>query len=387
MPKPLVSIIVLSYNNYQLLYEALDSLLNQDYPNIEVIISNDASKDFYEKGIVSYLKTRQTKNIKNVHIINNQTNLGTVKSLNNAVRIAKGEFLLFFAADDAFYDNKVISRFIHAFDKLPTTAQVVTAQLAMYDIHLKKQIQLFIKPNDIAILAQQNPRVLFSEMSTRCIIAAASTCYRTSLLKNVGYFDDRYKLIEDWSSALRFSRLGIIFFYEDFIAFKHRDGGISHGNIHGKKKLNQQYEHDLLNIMKYEVLPYISTLQKFQRKHFMKMYKDRNWRYQYNFVVNKNSEMQMRMFIRENWRHMAIGIIIDLQKYFVQQIEGKKVKILLLGILLYLLPLNSALISYFAIFLIYSVILLFSYQLIILFFPRLFTLLKAFGPIWQKNRF
>lgn len=377
MPKPLVSIIILSYNNYQYLYEALESLLNQDYPNIELILSNDASKDFDKKAVTSYLKSKQKTKINNFRIINNRINLGTVKSLNNAIRLAKGEFLLFFAADDALYDNKVVSRFISAFNKLPASAQVVTAQLGMYDIHLKKLIQLFIKKRDIALLKQRNPRMLFGQMSTRCIIAAASTCYRTSLLKKVGYFDERYKLIEDWSSALRLSRLGITFYFEDFIAFKHRDGGISHGNIHGEKKLNKKYELDLLNIMKHEVLPYIDILQEDQRKDFISAYEDRKWRFQYHFIVNKNSNVQLQKFIKQNWRQMLRGNFIDLRRYFVEQIDGKKLKMLLLGIFLYLLPFNNVPFRYVAISLIYSAILLFAYQLFLMFFPRLVTLLKV----------
>ena len=69
---PLISIIIVSYNNYKYIYNAIDSVLSQDYPNIELIISNDASPDFDKIAIEKYLKKNSKKNIKNIIINNNK---------------------------------------------------------------------------------------------------------------------------------------------------------------------------------------------------------------------------------------------------------------------------------------------------------------------------
>jgi glycosyltransferase involved in cell wall biosynthesis len=374
--KPSVSVIILSYNNYNYLYEALDSLIEQDYPNIELILSNDGSTDFDEKAVTAYLGKHKTKKLKKFSIINNKTNLGTVKSLNNAIRLARGKFLLFFAADDAFYDSQVISRFIQTFEKLPPDALIVTAQLGMYDIFLKKLIKLFVRKNDIKLLKEAEPDKLFAEMSTRCIIAAASTCYKTSLFKKFGLFDERYKLIEDWSSALRFVRIGLNFHYKNFIAFKHRDGGVSHGNVKGEQRLSKQYDLDLLNIMKYEVLPYANKLTADQKKKFLAFYLNHKWRYEYNYAFKNSQKSRRRFFVKNNWQLMLKGNLLDLREYFVDQLEGKKFKLLLFGILFSILPLSSNTLSYLGRVIIFSVLLLTSYQLYKIYFPRLVKLIK-----------
>ena len=46
MIDPLVSVILLSYNNLQFLYNAIDSVLLQNYPRLELIISDDCTEGF-----------------------------------------------------------------------------------------------------------------------------------------------------------------------------------------------------------------------------------------------------------------------------------------------------------------------------------------------------
>lgn len=376
MNRPLVSVILLSYNNYSYIYEALDSVLNQDYPNIELIISDDGSSNFDRPAIEKYLSKNQKKNISHSVFIVNKKNLGTVKSVNNAIKKAQGEYILFFAADDAFYDQKGVSRFMDAFRKLPPREYIVTAQLGMYDIHLRKLIKLFISKSDIELLKKQDPQELFNQMANRCITAAASTCYRASLFKKYGYFDERYRLVEDWSSALRFSRLGLKFHYTDFVAFKHRDGGVSHGNIYGEKKLNKQYDSDLLNIMKHEVLPHLKLLSPSQKEKFMTFYKDHEWRFKYNYQFTNSSRTEKRLFVEKNWRLMLKGNYLDLKQYFIDQLEGKKLKLLIISLFFILIPgmpLSIIRIGWVGL---HILLIITAYQLYKIFGPRLYDFLR-----------
>jgi len=376
MNNPLVSVIILSYNNFSYIYEALRSLLEQDYSNIELIISDDGSKDFNKSEIEDFLLENKKNNIKNVNFLINEKNLGTVKSINNAIKKSRGEFVIFFAADDAFYDHKCLSKFIAAFKKLPQDEFIVSAQLGMYDISLQKLIKLFVSKQHIELLKKNSPKELFSEMANKCITAAASTCYRKKLFEKVGYFDERYKLIEDWSSALKFSRLGIKYHYVDFIAFKHRDGGVSHGNVNGEKRLNKKYDLDLINIMKYEVLPYLNLLSEAQKKTFMTFYKSHEWRFKYNYVFKIASREERRAFIKNNLGLILKSNYIDLKRYFVDQLDGKKFKLLIFSIFLILFPLSPVEIVRFGWFIVNILIIITAYQLYRIFILRAYDILK-----------
>lgn len=376
MNQPLVSVIILSYNNYSYFYEALNSLLSQDYPNIELIISDDGSKKFNKQEVEKYLLKNKGKNLKRYSFIINQKNLGTVKSINNAIKATSGEFVIFFAADDAFYNQKTISKFVSAFEPLPPSEFIVTAQLGMYDINLKRLIKLFVNKKHINFLKAKSPQELFAEMADKCITAAASTCYRKSLFEKHGYFDERYRLIEDWSSALHFSRIGLKYHYSDFIAFKHRDGGVSHGNVNGEKKLNNQYDLDLLNIMKYEVLPYLKLLNEQQKKNFMIFYKNHKWNYEYTYIYSNSKISERRLFIKKNIDLILTSNYLLLKRYFVDQIGGKKFKLLITSLFLIFNPFFPTEIVAFGWICINVLIIITTYQLYKIFIPRFYDLFK-----------
>jgi glycosyltransferase involved in cell wall biosynthesis len=90
-----VSIIVCSYNAEADLRDCLESLERQDYPDIEIVIVNDASTDATAK----YLETFESKTQAAAVIVTNNSNLGVAGSRNAGIRQATGEILAFLDAD------------------------------------------------------------------------------------------------------------------------------------------------------------------------------------------------------------------------------------------------------------------------------------------------
>lgn len=90
----LVSVILPVYNGEKYLREALDSIVNQTYRNIEIIIINDGSQD----GTVSILEEYVKKDSRIVLI--SRENRGLVASLNEGIKIARGEYIARMDADD-----------------------------------------------------------------------------------------------------------------------------------------------------------------------------------------------------------------------------------------------------------------------------------------------
>lgn len=115
MQKPLVSIICLCYNHEQFVVESLNSVLNQSYKNIELIIADDCSTDSSEKTIKNWLE-----NYPEIPFISNKTNLGNTKTFNKALKIAKGNYVIDLAADDILMPNcveKQIDTFLNSNQK------------------------------------------------------------------------------------------------------------------------------------------------------------------------------------------------------------------------------------------------------------------------------
>ena len=97
-----VSIIVPVYNTQDFLNECVESLLNQDYENIEIILIDDCSRDDSSKICRSY--AQQDSRIK---FIAHEKNFGQEKSRNDGINNASGDWIMFCDSDDIFSPDAV----------------------------------------------------------------------------------------------------------------------------------------------------------------------------------------------------------------------------------------------------------------------------------------
>ena len=108
MNTPLVSVIVPVYNVAPYLEQCLDSIVNQTYRNLEIILVDDGSTD--ESGAICDRYAEQDSRIKVVH----QKNKGLSGARNSGLDIASGEYVIFIDSDDYIWGGTIegyISRF------------------------------------------------------------------------------------------------------------------------------------------------------------------------------------------------------------------------------------------------------------------------------------
>ncbi|BEN53185.1 MAG: glycosyltransferase [Serratia marcescens] len=104
---PKVSVVIASYNTEKYIVECVNSVLNQDYPNVELVVVNDGSTD-----ATGALLAEVTRNHTNVKVVN-QENQGQSAARNNGVSVATGEFVVFLDSDDIF-DVSLVSKCVTA---------------------------------------------------------------------------------------------------------------------------------------------------------------------------------------------------------------------------------------------------------------------------------
>jgi len=102
--KPLVSVIMTVFNEEKNIERALKSLLEQTYKNIEVIIFDDCSTD-NTVGIIEAFFSNN-KDLKYV-LVKKDKNVGTYYNKNEALDIAKGDFITFIDGDDEYLPKKI----------------------------------------------------------------------------------------------------------------------------------------------------------------------------------------------------------------------------------------------------------------------------------------
>ncbi len=94
----LVSVLIPAYNHENYIQETIESIINQTYPNIELIILDDGSKDkTWEK--ITELKPKCKNRFVKIHFETKQ-NEGTCMTLNKLLKLSSGEFVYIIASDD-----------------------------------------------------------------------------------------------------------------------------------------------------------------------------------------------------------------------------------------------------------------------------------------------
>ena len=91
MSRPLVSVIIPTYNRASTVSEAIESVLQQTYPNVEVIVIDDGSKDNTQEVLRRY-----AGRIRNIY----QENAGQMVARNRGIRESRGEIITFLDSDD-----------------------------------------------------------------------------------------------------------------------------------------------------------------------------------------------------------------------------------------------------------------------------------------------
>jgi glycosyltransferase involved in cell wall biosynthesis len=100
--KPLVSVAIATYNGEKYIGEQLNSILNQTYTNIEIVITDDNSAD----NTVSIIKAFQQKHISIVLFIK-EKNSGVTETFENSIKNCKGEFIALSDQDDIWQLDKI----------------------------------------------------------------------------------------------------------------------------------------------------------------------------------------------------------------------------------------------------------------------------------------
>ena len=100
MTNPKITVLMSVYNGEKHLHEAIDSILNQTCKDFEFLIINDGSTDRTAHILQNYNDPR-------IKIINNEENMGLVKSLNKGLSMARGEYIARMDADDISLPERI----------------------------------------------------------------------------------------------------------------------------------------------------------------------------------------------------------------------------------------------------------------------------------------
>lgn len=315
MNKPLVSILLMEYKNFQYIFECIESIMRQDYPNIEMIINSDACDDFDETVLINYLRTHKSPNLQKIQINNNEYNIGTVRSCNQCVRMSSGKYFMLVAADDALYNDSVLSAYVDFYESVPENSAIAIGKALMMDEYLNNIIYTSPSDEDEPLMYSLDSKGLFNVFVQRFFFSTGNVLPRSYYDKYGGY-DEEYRLIEDAPYYAKAMCRGTNLHYLGIPTYKHRGGGISHGNNRYSSEASRVYIKDSLTIFERDYLPNAKLLD-FKAKRVVKArYVNLKRQYYKDYILPKQS---IKEKLKTYFRHPWILILFPLLKYFISK--------------------------------------------------------------------
>jgi glycosyltransferase involved in cell wall biosynthesis len=244
---PLVTIGVLSYNYSQYIDAALNSLLLQTYPNIELIIVDDKSEEDSAAKISRWIKDNDLK----CTFIQNEKNQGITKVSNLIVSKAKGKYLSLFATDDIMLPEK-IERQVNILEEAGEEYGLCYANTQTMDED-GVMTGYFVSPEKFVI---NEGDILERYVFGKVPFATPSTLIRRSVYDKIGLYEERI-LIEDYNLWLRLFACFKVKYcdYPCLIYRVKKESGI--WNRWGANK-NERYFHDRI-ISNHDALKFIDN--------------------------------------------------------------------------------------------------------------------------------
>ena len=187
--KPLVSVIMPSYNSEKYISETLKSVRAQSFPDWELLILDDASTDDTVKLARSYEAIDSR-----IRLYKNSRNMGVANSRNRGISLAKGEWIAFLDSDDIWHEDKLEIQLKRASQ---TGAKIIYTSYAMFGEGMSDSVPYYV-PAEID----------YEGMLRENVMGCSTVLACRDLLRENPFSTNIYH--EDYALWLRLLRIGTV---------------------------------------------------------------------------------------------------------------------------------------------------------------------------------
>jgi len=288
MKEPLVSVVIPTYNRAKTIIRAIDSVLNQTYTNLELLVIDDNSKDDTERVIQEHLSDSRFRYIKL------SKNIGGGGARNKGIEEAKGKYIAFQDSDDEWMLDK-LEKQMAIFATYPDV-DVVFAR-----IQNNGEPNTAFPKRDIT-----ESKNLYIELLKDNYIGTVTAIIKKEKLIRVNGFDQSLPRLQDWDLFIRLSQIAKFHMLQDILC----DVYLQEDSVSNSSKALET----ALSVFDKKYKDEIAKLSRIDRASVYEKYgslyiNDGNW---------KKSTYFFRLGLKEKF---DIKILI---KYIVVMIGGEK---------------------------------------------------------------
>lgn len=216
-----VSIITICYNRKETIANAVESVLSQDYPDIEYIVIDGNSTD----GTKQILQSYEGK----INKFLSEPDKGMYDAINKGLKMATGEIIGLMHSDDEFYDHKVVSKIVEVFQKSPS-----------YDGIYGDGVYVTNDAEEKIVRDRIGGEYNYKKLKSGWLPLHPTVYLKKEVIEKLGYYNLDFKIASDTEFLLRYlfkSKINLA--YLNTYMVKMRMGGLS---TSGSRALEVLYE-------------------------------------------------------------------------------------------------------------------------------------------------
>ena len=213
----LVTVICSCYNHSKYIEESLDSVINQTYKNIQLIIIDDCSDDNSVEVIENWISKNQIGLFKK-----NNKNLGLTKSFNKSFKYVEGDFFIDLAADDILLPHCIETQ-ISVYSPYPNNLiGIVYGNARVIDNNNNTLYTYYTRFSQSKKTTKPEDGFIYKEILNQSnIICSVSALINKNIFEELGGYDE-HLVYEDYDIWLRIARKYYILYADDILVKKRK---------------------------------------------------------------------------------------------------------------------------------------------------------------------
>ena len=200
----LISIVVLTYNSQKTIIKTLESIKKQTYKNIEIIITDDGSKDNTLNLVIKWKNENKDK-LKKIEIVESIKNMGIPKNCNRGLKKSNGSYIKFIAGDDILLNDCIEKNYNFL---IKSKKRICFSKMLWFtedNNEFNFQKIFYFKKLSLKKNAEEQYRLMLRSPEN----IAPTVFFQKSLLEEIQGFDEEFIILEDYPMWLKILKRGI----------------------------------------------------------------------------------------------------------------------------------------------------------------------------------
>ncbi len=265
---PVVSIVVITYNSEQWITDTLNSIYYQSYHNIELVISDDSSKD-RTVDICDEWLNKNGHRFSSYRILKAASNTGISANFNRGVFSATGDYIKILAGDDILLEHS-INAYVDFIKRNPNAEWIYGRIVGFVNTFKEENIDHVFQSNcysEEEIAKYSLPiHELKRSLAIRNFLKAPASFFSKQSLIKVNGSDESFPMCEDYSLCMRLLEAGYRPYFLDVETVGYRRNSFGVSSTNNKSLFNYRYLESEFGIIQEYCFKYLTVRGQLNKK-------------------------------------------------------------------------------------------------------------------------